>query len=257
LGDYAVTEAGFGSDLGAEKFFNIKCRAAELKPDCAVLVATVRALAPLSKENIPQFANLGTHIENIAKFGVPVVVAINRFPNDTQEELDAIKNYCEKSGVKAICSEVFAKGGEGGLELAQAVADICDSTVSDYAPLYALDLPIRAKLETIAREIYRAEAVDFTKTAQKAMEEIEKLGFADLPVCVAKTQYSLSDDPAKLGGAEQMAGHRITVRDLRLSAGAGFIVALTGDIMTLPGLPKVPSANNIDIDKNGNIDGLF
>ncbi|MCL2754707.1 MAG: formate--tetrahydrofolate ligase, partial [Oscillospiraceae bacterium] len=250
LGDYAVTEAGFGSDLGAEKFFDIKCRKAELNPACAVLVATVRAL----KGNN---ANLAAHIENLAKFGVPVVVAINRFPTDTEQELESIRQYCSDLGARAVCSDVFAKGGEGGLELAKAVIDICEAETSEFKPLYALDMPIKQKLGILAREIYRAAGVNYVPAAEKAIAEIEKLGFADLPVCVAKTQYSLCDDPAKLGGAEAVAGHRITVRDLRLSAGAGFIVALTGDIMTLPGLPKVPSASKIDIDHDGMIDGLF
>jgi formate--tetrahydrofolate ligase len=276
LGDYAVTEAGFGSDLGAEKFYDIKCRTAKLEPDCAVLVATVRALkynggvakADLSVENIDALkkgiVNLETHIENLRKFGVPVVVAINRFHTDTQAELDFIRSFCIRLGVKAVLSEVFAKGGEGGIELAQAVCDVCENQTCEtlpnggispkFKPLYDLNLSIKEKLNVIAKEIYRADGVTFTLPAEKAVKEIEQLGFSNLPVCVAKTQYSLSDDQTKLGKPENF---HITVRDLKLSAGAGFIVALTGDIMTLPGLPKIPSANNIDIDKSGAISGLF
>jgi formate--tetrahydrofolate ligase len=255
LGDYAVTEAGFGSDLGAEKFFDIKCRAAGLSPDCVVLVATVRALKYNGSGDLKAgICNLGVHIENLRKFGVPVVVAINRFHTDTVEELDYIQNYCADIGVEAVPAEIFAKGGEGGLELAKAVCAVCESGEANFAPLYDLELSIKEKLAKIAKEIYRADGVDFTKAAENSLTEIESLGFANLPICVAKTQYSLSDDPAKLGKPE---GFRITVRDLRLSAGAGFIVALTGDIMTLPGLPKIPAANNIDIDSSGKITGLF
>jgi formate--tetrahydrofolate ligase len=266
LGDYAITEAGFGSDLGAEKFFDIKCRAAGFKPDCAVLVATVRALkynggvpkAALTEPNLDRLkegaVNLKTHIENIKKFGVPVVVAVNRFSTDTCDELDFLKDFCAELGVKCALSEVFAKGGEGGEELARAVRDAAESGQSHYKPLYDLKLPISEKLGVIAREIYRADGVIITVTAQKAIAEIEALGFGELPVCVAKTQYSLSDDPAKLGLPR---GFEVTVRDVKLSAGAGFAVALTGDIMTMPGLPKVPSAENIDIDENGGITGLF
>jgi formate--tetrahydrofolate ligase len=255
LGDYAVTEAGFGSDLGAEKFFDIKCRKANLKPECVVLVATVRALKHNGGNNLEKgIINLKTHIENLKKFSVPVVVAINRFHTDTDSELEYIQGYCSELGVKAIPAEIFARGGEGGTELAQAVIDTVENQKSEFKPLYDLDLPIKEKLLIIAREIYRADGVDFTKQAEKSIKDIEALGFSGLPVCVAKTQYSLSDDPTKLGKPE---GHRITVRELRLSAGAGFIVALTGDIMTLPGLPKVPAANNIDIDDDSKITGLF
>ena len=255
---YAVTEAGFGSDLGAEKFFNIKCRAAKLNPDCVVLVATVRALKH-NGQNAPDalqkgIVNLKTHIENLKKFGVPVVVAINKFHTDTDEELGFIIDYCDKLGVKAIPAEIFAKGGAGGLDLAKAVTDICDSQKSKFKPLYELELPLKDKLAVIVKEIYRADGVDYTKVAEKTIADIEALGFGNLPVCVAKTQYSFSDDPTKLGKPENF---RITVRDLRLSSGAGFIVALTGDIMTLPGLPKTPAANNIDIDIDGAISGLF
>jgi formate--tetrahydrofolate ligase len=265
LGDYAITEAGFGSDLGAEKFFDIKCRSADLKPDCAVLVATVRALKYNAGKSVSPtssgveilkkgIVNLGAHIENLQKFGVPVVVAINRFRDDSPEELIYIHDYCTELGVRAINSEIFAKGGEGGIELANAVISVTEAGKSSFKPLYDLQLSVREKLEIIAREIYRADGADFTSAAEKAVKEIESLGFGNLPVCVAKTQYSLSDDPAKLGKPEN---HRITVRDLRLSAGAGFIVALTGDIMTLPGLPKTPAANSIDTDADGNITGLF
>jgi formate--tetrahydrofolate ligase len=267
LGEYAVTEAGFGSDLGAEKFFDIKCRIAGLNPDCTVLVATVRALKYNGMGDLKSgIVNLGTHIENLKKFGVPVVVAVNRFGDDLESDLDYIRNYCADFGVKAVNSEIFAKGGTGGIELANAVTETIESQQSQFTPLYNLDISIKEKLETIAKEIYRADGVDYTSAAEKAIKEIEAVLAAGLPgkagsasggsppVCVAKTQYSLSDDPARLGAP---TGHRITVRDLRLSAGAGFIVALTGDIMTLPGLPKTPAANSIDIDPSGAITGLF
>jgi formate--tetrahydrofolate ligase len=266
LGDYAVTEAGFGSDLGAEKFFNIKCRNAGLSPDCAVIVATVRALkynggvakSDLAEPNVAALergiVNLKTHIRNIAKFGVPTVVAINRFHTDSDEELDFIRDYCDGLGVKAVNSDVFAKGGDGGIDLAEAVTAVCDRQPSKYEPLYDLELSVKVKIEIIAREIYRADGVNFSHAAEKALADIERLGFADLPVCMAKTQYSLSDDPAKLG---KPTNFRINVSNLRLSAGAGFIVVLTGDVMTMPGLPKVPAANSIDIDADGVISGLF
>ncbi len=266
LGDYAITEAGFGSDLGAEKFFDIKCRYAGLKPDCTVLVATIRALkynggvpkAELTAENLDALkkgiVNLGAHIENLRKYGVPVVVAINHFYTDTDAEIAYIREYCEKMGARVAFSDVFLKGGEGGTELAQAVLDTIDAEKSDFKPLYDEKLPIKEKLGIIAKEIYRADGVIFTANAEKAIKNIEALGFGDIPVCVAKTQYSLSDDPTKLGKPE---GFEITVRDVKLSAGAGFVVALTGDIMTMPGLPKIPAANNIDVDSDGNISGLF
>ncbi len=267
LGDYAITEAGFGSDLGAEKFFDIKCRTAKLHPDCVVLVATIRALKynggvakeNLSTEDIPALergiVNLGAHIDNMHKFGVPVVVAINRFESDTEAEMKAVEDFCTAKGVHVALCEVFAKGGEGGIELAQKVCDICEHGPSArFAPIYELDRPISEKIETIARVIYGADGATFTAAARKSTAEIEKLGFSNLPICVAKTQYSLSDDPAKLGRPD---GFEITVRDVRLSAGAGFIVALTGDILTMPGLPKSPAAYRIDIDKNGNTVGLF
>jgi formate--tetrahydrofolate ligase len=266
LSEYTVTEAGFGSDLGAEKFFDIKCTSAGLNPDCAVLVTTLRALkyngnagrdaldTPDSHALKAGIVNLKTHIENLKLFKVPVVVAINRFYTDTDEELEYIRSYCAELGVKAIPAEIFSKGGEGGIELAETVAETIQRHKSEFTPLYDKNLPIQEKLMSIATKIYRSDGVTYTKQARKAIAEIEALGFANLPICVAKTQYSLSDDPAKLG---KPVNHLITVRDLRLSAGAGFIVALTGDIMTLPGLPKVPAANNIDIDRDGNITGLF
>lgn len=269
LGDYCITEAGFGSDLGAEKFFDIKCRAAGLKPDCVVLVATIRALkynggvpkTELSAENLGALkkgiVNLKTHIENMHKFGVPVVVAINHFATDSEAEIAYIRSFCEEAGVSVAFSDVFLKGGEGGIELAKAVIETvekCENCQTDFRPLYDVNLPIKEKLETIAREIYRADGVSFTAAAEKELKRIESLGFGNLPVCVAKTQYSLSDDPTKLGKPEHFT---VTVRDLKISAGAGFIVALTGEIMTMPGLPRVPAANNIDVAGDGTISGLF
>ncbi|MBQ8378595.1 MAG: formate--tetrahydrofolate ligase [Oscillospiraceae bacterium] len=266
LGDYTITEAGFGSDLGAEKFMDIKCRFAGLKPNCVVLVATIRALkynggvakADLTTENVEALRkgiiNLKTHIENMQKFGVPVVVAINRFHTDTEAEIAVIGEVCEEMGVEYSLAEIFAKGGEGGIDLAEKVVKTIEEKPSNYAPLYDEKLPIKEKLNIIAKEIYRADGVIFTAQAEKAIKEITDLGFGDIPVCVAKTQYSLSDDPAKLGKPENF---EITVRDVKLSAGAGFVVAYTGDIMTMPGLPKVPAANKIDCDNEGNISGLF
>ena len=266
LGDYCITEAGFGSDLGAEKFMDIKCRFAGLKPSCVVLVATIRALkynggvpkTELKTENVEALRkgsiNLKTHIENMHKFGVPVVVAINRFESDTDAEIAVIEEVCSEMGVEYSLAEIFAKGGEGGKDLAQKVCDTIEKKKSDFHVLYDEKLPIQEKLEMIAKEIYRADGVIYTAQAQKALKEIEGLGFADIPVCVAKTQYSLSDDPAKLGKPQ---GFKITVRDLKLSSGAGFVVAYTGDIMTMPGLPKLPAANLIDCDNSGNITGLF
>lgn len=267
LGDYVVTEAGFGSDLGAEKFFDIKCRYGGLKPSCVVLVATVRALkynggVEKSELTIPDLSalkrgiiNLRTHIENMFKYHVPVVVAINRFHTDSDEELAFIADYCKKMGVETSMCEIFAKGGEGGTDLAQKVVDTIEMTEeSAFAPLYETDLSISRKVECIAKEIYRADGVKFLPAAAKALAEIENLGYGNLPVCIAKTQYSLSDDPKALGKPE---GFTITVRDVRLSAGAGFVVVLTGDIMTMPGLPKKPAAFNIDCDNEGNIKGLF
>lgn len=269
LGDYCITEAGFGADLGAEKFFDIKCRFAGLKPSCAVLVATIRALkynggvakTELTEENVDALkkgiVNLKTHIENIHKFGVPVVVAINRFYSDTDAEIAAVEEFCRDMGVEVSMTEIFAKGGEGGTDLANKVCaaiEKCDGCQTDFKPLYDEKLPIKEKLETIAKEIYRADGVIYTAQAEKSIKEIEKLGFGEIPVCVAKTQYSLSDDPTKLGKPENFS---ITVRDVKLSAGAGFVVALTGDIMIMPGLPKAPAALKIDCDNNGNITGLF
>ncbi|MBQ5319566.1 MAG: formate--tetrahydrofolate ligase [Oscillospiraceae bacterium] len=266
LGDYCITEAGFGADLGAEKFFDIKCRFAGLKPSCTVLVATIRALkynggipkAELTTENVEALkkgiVNLKTHIENIRKFGVPVVVAINRFHTDTEAEIAYIKEFCAEMGVEVSLAEIFAKGGEGGTDLAQKVCDVIAKGEADFKPIYDEKLPIKEKLTTIAKEIYRADGVNFTAQAEKAIKEIEALGFSEIPVCVAKTQYSLSDDATKLGKPENFV---ITVRDVKLSAGAGFVVALTGDIMVMPGLPKAPAALKIDCDNNGNISGLF
>ncbi len=266
LSDYTITEAGFGSDLGAEKFFDIKCRFAGLKPDCTVLVATIRALKynggvakpDLTKENVEALekgiVNLGVHIENLKKFGVPVVVAINHFYTDTEAEIAVVRDYCEKHGAKVAFSDVFLKGGEGGIELANAVVETIESTKSEYKPLYDEKLTVKEKLDIIAREIYRADGVDFAPKAAKALKEIEALGLDRVPVCVAKTQYSLSDDPAKLGKPEHF---RITVSDVRASAGAGFVVVYTGDVMVMPGLPKVPAADNIDVDTDGRITGLF
>lgn len=268
LGDYCITEAGFGSDLGAEKFFDIKCRFSGLKPDCVVLVATIRALkynggverSKLQEENITALergiVNLGVHIENMRKFGVPVVAAINRFHTDTDAEVRAVEDFCASMNVPVSMTEIFAKGGEGGKDLALKVIDTVESgnAVSNFHPIYDAELSIKEKLEVIAKEIYRADGVQFTSAAEKALTEIESLGYSDLPVCVAKTQYSLSDDPSKLGKPENF---KITVRDLRVSAGAGFVVAMTGNILTMPGLPKKPAAMNIDCDGDGNISGLF
>ena len=265
LGDYVITEAGFGADLGAEKFFDIKCRYAGLKPDCVVMVATVRALKMnggvakdnLAEENLDALragsSNLIRHIENVAKFGVPSVVAINRFPTDTEAELELLDKICEEYGVKVVLSEVFAKGAEGGMDLAEEVIRICEEGKADFKPLYDLDLSIEEKMEKIAKEIYRADGVDFTPAAKKQIKELTKLGYDKLPICVAKTQYSFSDDATLLGAP---TGFTITVRELRVSAGAGFIVALTGSIMTMPGLPKVPAANGMDILSDGTIIGL-
>ena len=268
LGDYAITEAGFGSDLGAEKFFDIKCRYAGLKPSCTVIVATIRALkynggvpkTELTAENTEALrkgiVNLGAHIENMRKYGVPAVVAINHFYTDTEAEIAIVREYCEKMGAKVAFSDVFLKGGEGGIELANAVIDTINENEgkTNFAPIYDEKLSIKEKLNIIANEIYRADGVSYTTGAEKAIKEIEAIGFDKLPVCVAKTQYSLSDDPTKLGCPMNFT---ITVRDVKLAAGAGFVVALTGDIMTMPGLPKVPAANKIDVSADGEISGLF
>lgn len=266
LSDYCITEAGFGADLGAEKFFNIKCRYAGLKPDAVVLVATIRALKynggvakdALSAENIEAlekgFVNLQKHIENIRKFQVPVIVAINHFYTDTQEETEIIKALCKDMNVEVAFSEVFAKGGDGGIELANKLVDLIEKEKSDFKPLYSLEQSVKEKIETIAKEIYGARNVVYSPAADKAIKQIEALNMDKLPICMAKTQYSLSDNPKVLGRPENF---EVTVREIRLSAGAGFIIALTGEIMTMPGLPKVPAAEKIDIDENGIITGLF
>ena len=266
LGDYCITEAGFGADLGAEKFLDIKCRCAGLKPSCVVIVATIRALkynggvpkAELSKENTVALkngiVNLETHIENMRKYGLPVVVAINRFATDTEAEIETIEAFCKEKDVPVSLTEVFARGGEGGKELAEKVVKTIETKEAHFKPINDEKLSIKEKLNVLAKEIYRAGDVVFTSNAEKAISEIEKLGKDKLPICVAKTQYSLSDDPQKLGSPK---GFTLTVRDVRLSAGAGFIVALTGDIMTMPGLPKQPAAYKIDVDDDGNVSGLF
>lgn len=265
LADYCITEAGFGSDLGAEKFFDIKCRLSGLKPSAVVLVATVRALkynggvpkADLSAENLEALekgvANLKAHIENMRKYQVPVVVAINRFLSDSDRELQLIEKTCADCGADFAMTEVFAKGGEGGKALAQKVVAACEKP-SNFTPIYSGQLTIAEKVETLAKEIYGADGVTYTAAAQKALKEIQALGGDKLPVCVAKTQYSLSDNPALLGRPK---GFQITVRDMKLSNGAGFVVIYTGDIMTMPGLPRVPAAEKIDVTADGVIEGLF
>ena len=266
LADYTITEAGFGADLGAEKFFDIKCRYAGLKPDAVVIVATVRALkmhggVPKTELKTPNveavkagLCNLEKHIENVKKFGVPAVVAINIFAQDTAEELEAVREHCAKHGVNVALSDVFAKGGEGGIELAKEVVALAESGKADFKPIYELDMPLKAKIETIAKEIYGADGVNYTKEADKALKEFEALGYGNLPICMAKTQYSFSDDQTLLG---RPSGFTITIKNCRIAAGAGFIVVLTGDIMTMPGLPKVPAAEKIDVSDEGVISGLF
>ena len=266
LADYTITEAGFGADLGAEKFFDIKCRYAGLKPDATVIVATVRALkmhggvpkTDLKTPNVEAvkkgLVNLEKHIENVKKFGVPCVVAINIFAQDTAEGLEAVREHCAKHGVNVALSDVFAKGGEGGIDLAKEVIALADSGESKFAPIYPLDMSLKGKIETIAKEIYGADGVNYTKEADKALKEFEELGYGNLPICMAKTQYSFSDDPALLG---RPSGFKITIRNCRIAAGAGFIVVLTGDVMTMPGLPKVPAAEKIDVTDDGVISGLF
>jgi len=265
LADYVVTEAGFGADLGAEKFFNIKSRYANLKPNAVVIVATIRALKmnggvakqDLSAENLDALTsglvNLERHIENMKKFGVPAVVAINLFPTDTVEEVALVKEKCQQLGVEAIETEVFAKGGEGAVQLAEKVVELIDTTASNYQPLYDTELSIEEKITKIATEIYRAKGVDFSPVARKQMKEITELGYGNLPVCMAKTQYSFSDNEKLLGAPTDFT---ITVREMKVNAGAGFIVALTGSIMTMPGLPKVPAANGMDLLEDGEIIGL-
>ena len=266
LADYTITEAGFGADLGAEKFFDIKCRYAGLKPDAVVIVATVRALkmhggvpkTDLKTPNVEAvkagLCNLEKHIENVKKFGVPALVAINIFAQDTAEELEAVREHCAKHGVNVALSDVFAKGGEGGIELAKEVVALAESGKANFKPIYELDIPLKAKIETIAKEIYGADGVNYTKEADKALKEFEALGYGNLPVCMAKTQYSFSDDQTLLG---RPSGFTITIKNCRIAAGAGFIVVLTGDIMTMPGLPKVPAAEKIDVSDEGVISGLF
>ena len=266
LGDYVVTEAGFGADLGAEKFLDIKCRFGGLKPDAVVIVATVRALKynggvkkeDLKEENIAALekgiVNLGKHIENIAKFGLPAVVTINRFESDTDAEVKFIEDYCKNLGVEFAPAEVFAKGGEGGIELAKKVIKTIEEKPSQFHVLYDENLSIPEKIETLVKEIYGGDGIIIEKKAKLAIDLIESLGQDKKPICVAKTQYSLSDDPMLLGRPE---GFKITVRDVKLCAGAGFIVVYTGDIMIMPGLPKVPSAEKIDIMPNGDIVGIF
>lgn len=265
LADYCITEAGFGSDLGAEKFLDIKCRYAGLSPSAIVIVATCRALkynggvpkAEVSNENLEALkkgiVNLGVHIENMRKYNVPVIVAINRFGTDSKEELEYIESYCRKNGADFALSDVFGKGGEGGIELAKKVVEACEKP-SDFAPIYSLDLTVKEKIEKIAATIYGASKVNYTTAAEKAIKEVEALGADKLPVCIAKTQYSLSDNPTLLGAPKDF---EITVRNITLSNGAGFVVAYTGDIMTMPGLPKVPAAHSIDVDSDGKIVGLF
>ena len=265
LADYCITEAGFGSDLGAEKFLDIKCRYAGLQPSAIVLVATCRALkynggvpkAKVSSENLEALkkgiVNLGVHIENMRKYGVPVVVAINQFGTDTEAELKYIENYCIENGADFALSNVFGKGGDGGIELAQKVVEACDKH-SDFSPIYGIDLTVKEKIEAIAKKIYGAAKVNYTTAAEKAIAEVQKLGADKLPVCIAKTQYSLSDNPALLGAPKDF---EITVRNVSLSNGAGFTVVYTGDIMTMPGLPKAPAAHNIDVNSDGKITGLF
>ena len=266
LGDYVVTEAGFAADLGAEKFFDIKCRMAELVPDAVVVVATVRALkyhGGVSKDNLNEqnlealekgLPNLLQHVSNIKDvYGLPCVVAINAFPTDTKEELDMVEARCKELGVNACLSEVWAKGGEGGVALAEEVVRLCEEK-GDFRFAYEDDLSIEEKLNAIAKKVYRAKDVMILPAARKKALQLEELGFGGMPICVAKTQYSFSDDPKLLGAPE---GFTLTVRDIKVSAGAGFIVALTGDIMTMPGLPKVPAAEKIDVDETGKISGLF
>lgn len=265
LGDYCITEAGFGSDLGAEKFLDIKCRYAGIAPSCIVIVATCRALkynggvpkAEVSKTNLDALkkgiVNLGVHIDNMNKYGVPVVVAINRFYTDSEEELKYIEDYCHQRGAEFALSDVFCEGGNGGVDLAKKVVEACEKP-SDFKLLYDNDLTIKEKMNRIATEIYGADKVNYTPQAEKALKDVVALGGDKLPVCVAKTQYSLSDNPALLGAPK---GFDITVRDVRISNGAGFVVVYTGNIMTMPGLPKVPAANKIDVDENNVISGLF
>ena len=266
MADYTITEAGFGADLGAEKFLDIKCRKAGLKPDVAVLVATIRALKynggipkdQLSTPNIDALkkgsVNLLKHIENLKKYNLPVIVAINAFVSDSKEEIEFLENICKENDVKFTLSDVWAKGGEGAIELANMIMETVDGKESSFKPLYENELSLEDKISKVAKEIYGADGVSYSSTAVKNLKKINELGFGNLPICVAKTQYSLSDDPTLLG---RPSGFEITVRDVYVSAGAGFVVVLTGDIMTMPGLPKSPQAYKIDVDDNGVIKGLF
>ena len=266
LADYVITEAGFGADLGAEKFFDIKCRMAGLKPDAVVLVATIRALkynggvpkAELSEENMDALkkgiVNLEKHIENLQKYKVPVVVTLNSFVTDTAEEIAFVENFCKERDCDFALSEVWEKGGEGGIALAEKVLDTLEHKKSEFTPLYENELPLTEKIETIAREIYGAKEVTYSPAAMKELKHITELGMGNFPICMAKTQYSLSDDAKKLGRPENFT---MNVREVYASAGAGFVVAITGSIMTMPGLPKVPAANNIDVNEDGMITGLF
>ena len=267
LGDYVVTEAGFGADLGAEKFLDIKCRKAGIRPDAVVIVATVKALkmhggvpknalGPKNLEALEKgIPNLLKHIENITKvFGLPAVVAINRFPTDDEEELKLIETKCRELGVNVALSEVWGKGGAGGEELAKEVVRLAEEGKNDFKFVYDDNMSLEEKINAIVTKVYGGDGVDFTPAARKEMEKLEGLGFGGLPVCMAKTQYSLSDDPSKMGRPE---GFRVTVRNMKVSAGAGFVVVLTGDVMSMPGLPKVPAAVNVDVDENGKIKGLF
>ena len=266
MADYCITEAGFGADLGAEKFFDIKCRMAGLVPDAVVLVATVRALkynggvakTDLETEDLKALekgiANLEKHIENLQKYGVPVVVTLNSFTTDTEAEVDFVRNFCQERGCEFALSEVWAKGGQGGVALAEKVLETLEKKESRFSMLYGDDLPLKEKIKTVAEEIYGAGSVSFSAVAQRQLQKLEELGFGRLPVCMAKNQYSLSDDPKKLGRPE---GFELTVREVYVSAGAGFVVALTGDVLTMPALSKKPAAYNIDVDENGTITGLF
>lgn len=266
MADYCITEAGFGADLGAEKFFDIKCRAAGLKPDAVVLVATIRALkynggvakADLNAENLEALnkgiVNLEKHIENIQKYGVPVVVTLNSFVTDTEAEINFVKKFCEERDCEFALSEVWAKGGEGGIALAEKVLETLEKKESHFKPIYEDDLSLKEKIETVAREVYGADNVNFAPAALKQLAKLEELGFGSFPVCMAKNQYSLSDDPKLLG---RPVGFELNIREVYVSAGAGFVVVLTGAVMTMPGLPKAPAAYGIDVDDNGVITGLF
>lgn len=266
IADYVITEAGFGADLGAEKFYDIKCRKAGLKPDAVVLVATIRALkynggvpkSELSAENLDALkkgvCNLEKHIENLQQFGVPIVVTLNSFLTDTPAEYEFVRDFCESRGCEFALSEVWEKGGEGGVALANKVLKTLEEKPSAFKPLYPDDMPLKEKIETVATKIYGADGVSYAPAAEKTLAKLTELGFGNLPVCIAKTQYSLSDDQHKLG---RPTGFTVNVRDVYVSAGAGFVVVLTGAIMTMPGLSKTPAAYGIDVDENGRITGLF